>query len=639
MTSQYTQTTNILTSKLIQNTFSVQTSNHADSDTFSSLLNNASKPYVDRTENKITSKHDYAQKTKEAHEENHKDLKSKYKEDKNPHQDSKQISNENNSSSSERSEKKSKSDTQQDTDIKASEKNPNEVSQEAFSQERFSSDDNVPENTLEKQAQELSDNESNSSVTKQMSEQAAYVLQDCGTEQQKNAQDITSAPDIKVTAEAKNKANTIVNEQILANIEYSDEDNIQMLSDSSENIKIDAETLKKIVEQAKKSSQTETQGASQIIAKQNETLDDVINNLKKTTNQQVDVDVQTKMSEQTVNTSLKTAKDSLAADTSRLTANLEQTAQTVGADSLEKVDIKPVTPANTDNENTPVIKVTDEVATQVKEPLKESYAARVENKDTVSAVKDKAVAQMTKLQETETVVTESTMNFENGAEQNSNNGTNFAQTNAGETAVKLSVDEGAIRNTQVSADSFVNKLDAQLNAKGASSVARTNTVNQADILSQVNAKFDELQKSGNNKVSIILQPENLGKVSVEIMNSKDGIVAKMTTDSQQVKELFDKNIEALKSNLSSQGVNVNNIKVECTQESVNQGMSFEQEQFNQSFNNQQNGQNQAHQSKQNSKELYGSDYETSFAAEEDNGVEIKNTDTMIKHNGKVDYKV
>ena len=77
--------------------------------------------------------------------------------------------------------------------------------------------------------------------------------------------------------------------------------------------------------------------------------------------------------------------------------------------------------------------------------------------------------------------------------------------------------------------------------------------------------MNSCREEGSNKVSIVLQPENLGRVSVEIMSSKDGLVAKMTTDTQQVKELFDKNVEALKSNLSSQGVNVNSIKVECSQ--------------------------------------------------------------------------
>ena len=44
-------------------------------------------------------------------------------------------------------------------------------------------------------------------------------------------------------------------------------------------------------------------------------------------------------------------------------------------------------------------------------------------------------------------------------------------------------------------------------------------------------------KAGS-KVSIVLQPESLGRVSVEIMNTKDGIVATITTDTQQVTELF-----------------------------------------------------------------------------------------------------
>ena len=163
-------------------------------------------------------------------------------------------------------------------------------------------------------------------------------------------------------------------------------------------------------------------------------------------------------------------------------------------------------------------------------------------------------------------------------------------------------------------------------------------------MSQVNSKFEQLQQSGTNKVSIVLQPENLGKVSVEIMNSKDGIVAKMTTDNQQVKELFDKNVEALKNNLSSQGVNVNNIKVECTNESSNNAMNFERNQFEQSFNNQQNPHgNHANQSDKDAKTTYTADFgnanDFDEQTEPNQGVEIKNTQTIIKHNGKVDYTV
>ena len=158
----------------------------------------------------------------------------------------------------------------------------------------------------------------------------------------------------------------------------------------------------------------------------------------------------------------------------------------------------------------------------------------------------------------------------------------------------------------------------------------------------MNAKFSEMQQAGQNKISIILQPDNLGRVAVEIMNSKEGIVAKMTTENQHVKELFDKNIEALKSSLGAQGVNVNNIKVEYTHESSNNAMNFEREQFNQSNFNNSNGQKRQTNNSDNSQTIYTTnEYTSSEDATEDvnNSVEIKNTDTIIKHDGKVDYKV
>ena len=72
---------------------------------------------------------------------------------------------------------------------------------------------------------------------------------------------------------------------------------------------------------------------------------------------------------------LKTAKESLAADTSRLTANIEQTQETA--------NVKAVTPADTEADKTPVIKVTEEVASQVKE----NTFNDIENKDNTSKIK------------------------------------------------------------------------------------------------------------------------------------------------------------------------------------------------------------------------------------------------------------
>lgn len=104
---------------------------------------------------------------------------------------------------------------------------------------------------------------------------------------------------------------------------------------------------------------------------------------------------------------------------------------------------------------------------------------------------------------------------------------------------------------------------------------------ETDVLNQISAKLTTLQDGANSKVQIILQPENLGKVSVEILNTKEGVIAKLVAESPQVKEILDKSIESLKNSIATQGVNVNNIsvKVEETTSSQNANMGFEQEQF------------------------------------------------------------
>lgn len=338
-----------------------------------------------------------------------------------------------------------------------------------------------------------------------------------------------------------------------------------------------------------------------------------------------------------VNT-LRTAKDNLASDNTRYTVNLENASN----DAVEQNNV--VTPttktetATTVQNQQPVIKVTDEVASQAK--FTENLPL---NKDFSANAKDKAAAQMTEVQNTNTVVTEVQNNSARSNAQTSNGQNNaMSQGNASEQIIKFSVDDTSTTNVSTNpAESFMNKLDAKL-GNALKSGQQNNILSKNDIMSQFNTKFNEMLQGGQNKVSMVLQPESLGRVSVEIVNSKDGIVAKMTTENQQVKELLDKNMEALRSNLSSQGVNVNNIKVECTNESSNNAMNFEREQFNQSNFSNPNGQNHQTHREQYSQTVYTNT--TYGSAEEyteditENNVIDKN-DSIIKHNGKVDYKV
>lgn len=651
MTAQFTNTGIILPSNLTADVvYSKSDTNYAAADekAFSSALDNAAKSYADKNTNKVENvknNNDYAKDTKDLNKTgSHNEIR----DDKNTNKTDNKTNNKNNVKESSDDNKNIKDEKGNTKDTQVSDKETAETS-----------DNNKPETEKSEIASEVK--ELGEAAIKQLENllqdiQNNAVFDGAATEVKANAQTVveTEVPAVQNAAENNvlNNAKTIANEQILANLEFSQETpelNLEKIKNMT------PQELKALVENIQKSSQStdaqvqnpqaamktqpETQPETQTVSIENLTQDISADE------PQIDVQTGTKTDKTlTENTKdnqqavLKTAKENLASDTARLTANIEQTEETL--------NVKPVTPKDTEADKTPVIKVTEEVASQVKE----NAFNGIENKDNTSKIKDKAVQTMTAMQDTDTTVTESKMSDTNsdskgGNLNNSNNSNNSAMnqssTNAAETAAKLSVDQGSVSlNQSNGAEAFVSKLDAQLSAMQNSS-NQSKTLNQTDIMSQVTAKFEQLQQQSSNKVSIVLQPENLGRVSVEIMNSKDGLVAKMTTDTQQVKELFDKNVEALKSNLSSQGVNVNSIKVECSQESSNHGMEFEREQFNQSFENHQNGQNQTNHSNHNTQSAYTAEYETSQNEdiEAENTTEIKNTQITIKHNGKVDYKV
>ena len=172
------------------------------------------------------------------------------------------------------------------------------------------------------------------------------------------------------------------------------------------------------------------------------------------------------------------------------------------------------------------------------------------------------------------------------------------QSNAQENIIKMSIE--GIDSTSTSTFEIPLSTETQpqtitsdklINIKQIN-IPQTQNVTDTEILSQINSKLTLPQENTTSKVNIILQPENLGKVSVEIMHSNEGISAKMIAESAQVKDLLDKSIESLKNTLAAQGVNVNNItvKVEESTASQNAGFGFEQEQFNREAANQSNQQ-------------------------------------------------
>lgn len=170
----------------------------------------------------------------------------------------------------------------------------------------------------------------------------------------------------------------------------------------------------------------------------------------------------------------------------------------------------------------------------------------------------------------------------------------------------------------------------------------TKDINQADITSQINnqLKTKSFQEEGLTKITIVLKPENLGKINLELVTSKEGLTAQMTTDNPQVKEFLDKNLDNLKDSLGNQGVNVSNVtvKVENTQKQSNDMNAFEQQL---SQNNQQSSDN----TKNANKNDFEFEKEVDELANSNTSENIENEKTsedesiISHHAGQIDYKV
>ena len=107
-------------------------------------------------------------------------------------------------------------------------------------------------------------------------------------------------------------------------------------------------------------------------------------------------------------------------------------------------------------------------------------------------------------------------------------------------------------------------------------------ISKNDILAQINNKMQAKNINGQQKITLQLTPESLGKITIELSKGKDGLQAKMLTDNAQVRDMLEKNIDGLKSTLANQGVTVNNVSVKVASASETASeFDFGRESFNQ----------------------------------------------------------
>ncbi len=113
-----------------------------------------------------------------------------------------------------------------------------------------------------------------------------------------------------------------------------------------------------------------------------------------------------------------------------------------------------------------------------------------------------------------------------------------------------------------SADFAEFKLEAEpvvssLNQKPAADVT------PGKIIEQITQQMDKI--FNGSKLNIVLNPESLGRVSLQIINTKEGLSAQFTVTSQEARNLIMKGLDGLKETLVSHGVNVDSVSVKLNE--------------------------------------------------------------------------
>ena len=113
-----------------------------------------------------------------------------------------------------------------------------------------------------------------------------------------------------------------------------------------------------------------------------------------------------------------------------------------------------------------------------------------------------------------------------------------------------------------------------------------------EILSQLSEKLSTFSFKAGSKLTMQLNPENLGKIELTLRNTTEGIIAEMTASSDDAADMLKKNLDDLKETLQKYGVRFDNVSVKTT--------AAQQSAQNQDYTQQEGGQKQQHEQKRDS---------------------------------------
>lgn len=84
-------------------------------------------------------------------------------------------------------------------------------------------------------------------------------------------------------------------------------------------------------------------------------------------------------------------------------------------------------------------------------------------------------------------------------------------------------------------------------------------ISPSKILEQISKQLEKMHNT--SKVNIVLNPASLGKVTIELVKSAEGMSAQFTVATQEAREILMKGLDGLKETLLSHGVNADNVNV------------------------------------------------------------------------------
>lgn len=243
---------------------------------------------------------------------------------------------------------------------------------------------------------------------------------------------------------------------------------------------------------------------------------------------------------------------------------------------------------NTEDTNTPEVK-DKKIVNEEKNTLKTKEAqtniqvnSEVKEVQKNDAVSEKADIEQEILEEMDVKIEEVSSSSTSNSDSSEKN-----FTTAQDEVIKLQI-ENAEADTSIPVTFAFDR--SIKNANAANNQIRlegiTKELNTNDILNQIGSKFEQLKDGSSTKLTMTLRPNDLGRVTIELMSNANGISTNIIAQNSQVKELLDKNIDILKQQLAQQGINVQNIQVKTVEQNA-------QTSLNNSFGDRgQEGQNQ-----------------------------------------------